>query len=232
MQRHLQFQSIVTMNSRVRVSSSWFAKQELYRSCSTEGPIVIVNNSNDQLSFGGGGTNGAIVRFFYPDQSTRFCGLMNAGRQHRDNWHLHSGPLCKAGSKGNGDDVNLTPHPPGAIWYNSLPEKRRRGTNVTHIVHVVGPINDAIFSNGEDEVTARKRAARVVGEATKNILVLAESKLGARTIVMSGISAGIFARGSNKWKQAMYDTMRTTIREHCEETSSEESMEVVLVGEW
>jgi len=224
------------MNSRVRVSSSWFAKQALYDSCSTEGPIVIVNNSNDQLSFGGGGTNGAIVNFFYPDQSTRFCGLMNAGRQHRDNWHLHSGPLCKAGSKGKEEDVDHTaPHPPGAIWYNSLPEKRRRGTNVTHIVHVVGPINDANFSNGEDEATARERAAKVVGEATNNILVLAESKLGARTIIMSGISAGIFARGSNKWKETMYDTMRTSIREHCEEKSSEESsnsMEVVLVGEW
>ena len=224
------------MANRVRVSTSWFAKEELYESC-PDGPIVIVNNSNDELSFGGGGTNGAIVNFFYPNQSTRFCGLVNAGRQHRDNWHFHSGPLCKAGSNENDDDVNLVPHAPGSIWYNALPEDRRRGTHVTHIIHVVGPINDSNFANGEDDEAARERAARVVGEATKNILVLAESKLRARTIIMSGISAGIFARGSKEWTEAMYETMRTTIRQHCEETpsgkeSSNSNMEVVLVGAW
>jgi O-acetyl-ADP-ribose deacetylase (regulator of RNase III) len=228
-----------SLSPRVRVSSSWFAKTELYDSCSSQGPIVIVNNSNDELSFGGGGTNGAIVRYFYPDRSTRLCGLLSAGRQHRDKWS----PLTEVypqHSGGNGGitlPVDMVPHPPGSIWYSDLQKYRRRGTDVSHIIHVVGPINDAAFAQGEDVEVARNRAANIVGQATLKILRFASTELKAGTVIISGISAGIFARGSEEWTEAMYNAMRKSISEYvnADESNSEvekDQMEVVLVGAW
>ena len=222
-------------NNRVRLTDSWFAKSELYDSCN-EGPIVITNNSNDELSFGGGGTNGAIVDYFFPDRSTILCGLMKAGRQHRDNWHIYGGPLENASlllgdDKGNEKKVDLVPHAPGSIWVSSLPIERRQSTRVSHIIHVVGPINNLEFANGEDVKTARERASRIVSAATKQILILADTKLGAGTCILSGISAGIFARGSKEWTSAMYNSMNSAIREYTVEYSSS-VMEIVLVGAW
>jgi O-acetyl-ADP-ribose deacetylase (regulator of RNase III) len=232
----------------VALSGRFFDQPALYTDdCGGGGAIVLVNNSNADLSFGGGGTNGAICRYFFPEQARCLCGLLRRGRQSRHVWRALAGGLHRnypdGGNGGLVPDVNMLPHPPGSIWYTPLPEARRRGTRVTNIVHVVGPKNNADFAKGDGATAARVRASAIVRRMTARVLRLAEDELKAETVVLAGISSGIFAQGDQLWSAAMYAAMRSAISAHIlssaeigdgstRRTTATRSLKVVLVGSW
>jgi O-acetyl-ADP-ribose deacetylase (regulator of RNase III) len=220
-------------STNIQLSSSWFANRDLYEQCT--GPTVIVNNSNSKLSFGGGGTNGAIRKFFFPEHDKCCCGMVKRGRQNQSLWIKLAGGLVLAPAQdfeeqeeSTKEQEESTTHEavqsPGSVWYTPLPAEKRNGTHVTHIVHVVGPKNDIAFANGRTEDQTREHAAAIVEDATLRCLHLAD-EVNASTIVMSGISSGIFAGRDKKWRAAMYNAMNSSFDKY------KGTLNVVLVGQ-
>ena len=219
-----------TVPVRVQLSRSFFDRSDLYVDAggACGNATCIVNNSNSSLSFGGGGTNGAIRRFFFPGQARLLCGLVRRrGRQHRDKWRQLAGGLIRdypreGGNGGLIPDADLLPHAPGSIWHTPLPAERRQGTNVQNIIHVVGPKNDSTFVTKDDAPeSARNRAADIVYGLTSQVLRLAFDELGAQTLILAGISTGIFAQGDPQWAAAMYAAMRRAIGAHVRAATAE-----------
>ena len=165
--------------------------------------------------------------------------ILPRGRQHRDKWQVLAGGLLRdypqTGNGGLVPDFDLLPHPPGSIWHTPLPEARRRGTRVENIIHAIGPKNDSEFTADSSKAEARERASAIVCRMTARILRLAQDELGANTVVLSGISTGIFSSGDTLWAAEMYAAMRSAISAHVLSPSGnggQRDLKVVLLGSW
>ena len=214
-----------------RASGSWFAKSELYDEVS-DGPTILVNNSNSSLDFGGGGTNGAIRDFFWPERS-KVMWLFPAGSQPWYKWKKYGQGLfdSKMLRKGKREQVfestSWFKRPdvsPGNVFYTPLDRARAKGTSVIGIVQAVGPINRRMFN-----ATYRKRCMKCVSDIVKECLLLAHH-VKAKNLVISGISAGIFARGDAEFSSSMRRAVLETLQDYFKSEKEESQVCVTIVG--
>ena len=153
------------------------------------------------------------------------------GSQPWHRWHTMAGGLFSFDAVSN-DRWNAPVHrkkegepsvSAGEVLYTPLPKARRRGTNVVGILQAVGPRNT--------ELTKRHRdaCAVVVANIVKKCLAFAKA-LKAQTIVMSGISTGIFADHDRKFAAAMRGAMLRVLNKYFSDEATPPGVRVVIIG--
>jgi len=230
-EKRFDYAGLLKKYKNCRASQSWFAKPELYDE-TKNGPTILVNNSNSNLDFGGGGTNGAIRDFFWPEHS-KFMWFFPAGSQPWYKWKKYGQGLfeSKTFRKGKREQVfestswyDRPDASPGNVYYTPIDKARTKGTSVVGIVQAVGPINARRFN-----AAYRNKCMNCVSKIVKECLLLAHH-IKAKNLVISGISAGIFARGDAEFSSSMRRAILQSLKEYFESTKEEDQICVTIVG--
>lgn len=216
-------------------SPSWFLDPELYDSVK-DGSTFIVNNSNKELSFGGGGTNGAI-RYYFFEQHRYCCWCFPMGRQPWHLWNTEAGGLyhCSlpspSGAVSAADDLAVfmdrrekPKAQDGSVYFTPLSLDQRKSTTVEGIFQVVGPMR-----KGNASLEHRQKCAELIANITQKCLHHAH-KRGAKYLILSGISAGIFAEGDEDFSAACRGAILATLLNYFVNTLPGKQLKILLVG--